>query len=186
MLVRSTLYLNGSSRWSEVSEGDVGNAAWIYGVGLKFEWTYQTDYATVTIGHTDLEGVTVEALKALLDEHPEGVVFYCGRAPHAVFLTDYEGDVFYTADPAPYCSGSRIPLADSWLGECYDHDQDAILSNATAYWSVTDCAVTADADEIPLDTLGLRQPETPSIQAVKELVLAQQGKLLSVLTMASE
>ena len=98
------------------------------------------------MGHTDLCGISAEALKALLDEHPEGVVFYCGGVPHAVLLTDYEDDTFYCADPAPYCSGSRVPLADSWLGYRLG-SQDTILRCATAYWSITDSRIGAATDE---------------------------------------
>ena len=153
MLVRSTLYLYGSSHWTEATESTVAPVAWLYGAGLLYTWTYQTSYASITVNHTDLSGITSDDLKALLDAHPEGIVFYCIGCPHAVFLTDYEDDTFYCADPAPYCAGERIPLAESWLGKCYGFDQDTILANASAYWSVTDCTVTADMDVVLMDSL---------------------------------
>ena len=153
MLIRSTLYLNGNSHWNEVDEYDVESVAWLSGAGLLFSWTFQTDYASISVNQTPLYGVTVDQLKALLDAHPEGIVFYCGNCPHAVFLTDYEGDTFYCSDPATYIAGSRIPLDASWLGECYGHDQATILANATAYWAVTSCAVDADQSVVPLDQL---------------------------------
>ena len=146
MLLRAALYLNGDSHWSEISESVAASACWIWGIGLAFDWSFNTDYASITVGHTDLCGISAEALKALLDEHPEGVVFYCGGVPHAVLLTDYEDDTFYCADPAPYCSGSRVPLADSWLGYRLG-SQDTILRCATAYWSITDSRIGAATDE---------------------------------------
>ena len=36
----------------------------------------------------------------LLAEHPEGIVLYDRRQPHAVLLTDYTDGVFYCSDPA--------------------------------------------------------------------------------------
>lgn len=153
MLIRSTLYMHGSSHWSTISESDAADACWIWGVGIKFDWSFETDYASITYTRQELSGISAEELKAVLDEHPEGVEFYCGGVPHACLLTDYEGDTFYCVDPAPYCSGKRVPLAESWNGYRLGGTQEAVLRNATAYWYVTDCTVTADMDEIPLDAI---------------------------------
>lgn len=166
MLLRSTLYLNGSSHWNEVTDEEVRSVAWLPGAGLLYGWTYETDYAAITVQNTELDGITPEALKALLDAHPEGIVFYCIASPHAVFLTDYEGDTFYCADPANYIAGSRIPLAESWLGECFDSDQDTILANASAYWAVTDCSVVSDVEVTPL--AALQAAETDQTETADE------------------
>lgn len=174
MLVRSTLYLYGSSHWTDATESTVGAVAWRYGAGLVYSWTYETAYASIRVDHTELSGITADALKALLDAHPEGIVFYCIGCPHAVFLTDYEGDTFYCADPAPYCSGARIPLAESWLGKRYGFDQEAVLANASAYWSVTECTVKADMDVIPMDTL----QKNTVMTAAKEDLNTWYGKLV--------
>ena len=182
MLVRSTVYLNGSSHWSEITESDVGSVAWRSGAGLVFEWTYQTDYASVSVRHEDLSGISEKDLKALLDDHPEGIVFYCIGCPHAVFLTDYEDGVFYCGDPAPGYAGERIPLADSWTGRCYGYDQDTVLANASAYWYVADCSVTPDMDEIPLDALGLRK--LPGTFEVVKTFLNEIGGLSDLVTPA--
>ena len=140
MLLRSALYLDGSEHWSEIDESTAASACWLSGVGLLYDWTFETDYARISVSQTPLYGITAEELKALLDEHPEGIVFYCGGVPHAVLLTDYEDETFYCADPAPYCSGSRVPLADSWLGNRLG-SQDNVLACATAYWSITDSQI---------------------------------------------
>lgn len=150
MLLRSALYLNGSSHWSEISERAAAASCWLWGTGILFQWSFETDYASISVERTAFYGISAEALRAVLDEHPEGVELYCGGVPHAVLLTDYEGDTFYCVDPAPYCSGRRVALADSWLGYRLG-SQESILRNATAYWSVTDMTVAADMDEIPLD-----------------------------------
>ena len=153
MLLRSALYLNGSSHWSEIGESEAANACWLWGQGILYQWTFETDYASIHVERTELNGITADELKAVLDEHPEGIEFYCGGVPHAVFLTDYEGDTFYCADPAPYNSCRRIPLSESWNACRLGGTQEAVLRNATAYWAITDMAVTADMDEIPLDAI---------------------------------
>ena len=185
MLVRSTLYMNGNSHWSEVSEGQVGSFAWLNGAGLLYTWTFRTDYAEISVGHTDLSGIAPDDLKALLDEHPEGIVFYCIGCPHAVFLSDYEGDTFYCADPAPYVAGERIPLADSWLGECYGHDQANVLAHATAYWSVTSCSVDVDMDEVPLFQVG-NNKAVGIVSLVRDIVSAEQANKTTSMVAMSE
>ena len=152
MLLRSALYLNGSSHWSEIGESEAADACWLWGQGILFQWSFETDYAQIDVEVTHLSGISDE-LKAVLDAHPEGIEFYCGGVPHAVFLTDYEGDTFYCADPAPYNSCRRIPLSESWNAYRLGGTQDAVLRNATAYWAITDMTVTADMDEIPLDLI---------------------------------
>jgi uncharacterized protein YgiM (DUF1202 family) len=64
-------------------------------------------------------------------------VLYCGKLPHALFLTGYQGDIFYCADTVQGISGRQIPLKSSWLGVKYG-SQAAILKNVTAYWYVSD------------------------------------------------
>lgn len=137
MMVRSCLYINGNAGWMNVTESSLKTVAWRSGVGLKWNFTYTTEEATVSVGHQGVSGFTVDSLKALLDKHPEGIVLYCGNLPHAVFLFGYEGDTFYCAETVSYYSGEAIPLADSWLGIKYG-SQSAVLSNATAYWYISE------------------------------------------------
>lgn len=180
MLVRATLYVNGSSYWDDVLEPDVEAVAWIAGAGLRYTFTYDAPYATITVGHTDVSGVSEEDLAAMLDEHPEGIVLYCGRLPHAVFLTDYEDGVFYVSDPAPYYAGCRIPLTEGWIGQCYNHDQNTILANVTAYWSVTEADVVSDMEGIQLDTLALSGGEAHAVENVKTMLAAEKATVTAV------
>ena len=134
MLLRSALYLNGSSHWSEIGESEAADACWLWGQGILFQWSFETDYAQIDVEVTHLSGISVDELKAVLDAHPDGIEFYC-------------------ADPAPYNSCRRIPLSESWNAYRLGGTQDAVLRNATAYWAITDMTVTADMDEIPLDLI---------------------------------
>ena len=167
MLLRSALYLNGCSHWSEIGESEAANACWLWGQGIMFQWSFETEYASIAVERTELYGITADELKAVLDEHPEGIEFYCGGVPHAVFLTDYEGDTFYCADPAPYNSCRRIPLADSWNGYRLGGTQDAVLRNATAYWSMTNMKITQDMDERPLDSIRAEAVKTQTRQLIR-------------------
>ena len=171
MLLRSALYMYGSSHWSEIGESEAANACWLWGSGILFEWSFETDYAKIDVERTVLSGITVDELKAVLDEHPEGIEFYCGGVPHAVFLTDYEGDTFYCADPAPYCSCKRVPISETWLGYRLGlGDQDAVLRNATAYWSIVSCDITADQDEVPMDDYLAEQEQIKTLTTAKQLL----------------
>ena len=136
MMIRARMYLNGNSQWSSVTESGIRSVAWINGMGLRWKFTYERNGDKITVSHADLDGISVSDLKAILDDHPEGIVLYCGYQPHAVFLTDYEGDTFYCADPTTDQSGKRIKLVDSWLGHGYG-TQERILNNVTAYWYVS-------------------------------------------------
>ena len=75
MLLRSALYIHGSSHWSEIGESDAANACWLWGQGIMFQWSFETDYASIQVERTELYGITADELKAVLDEHPEGIEF---------------------------------------------------------------------------------------------------------------
>lgn len=81
---------------------------------------------------------TSDALRELIDEHPEGIAAYDPNVPHAVLLTDYdeETDTFFCADPANYKAGSRIPLAESWNGECRGSSQSRVVAGLTRAWVI--------------------------------------------------
>ncbi|MBR5515726.1 MAG: hypothetical protein IKU52_05945, partial [Clostridia bacterium] len=72
--------------------------------------------------------------------HPEGFVLYCGNLPHAVFITDVEGDTIYCCDP-DYNEYQRTSLASSWLGVKYG-SQSSVLSNTTATWYVKSYSIS--------------------------------------------
>lgn len=137
MAIRARLYLSGNTNWSIVTEHSIFNTAWIGGKGLRHSFTYYIDGNSVSMNHADTSGISVASLKSLLDAHPEGIVLYCGDLPHAVFVSDYDGNTFYCGDPSEPYSGSRRTLSSSWLGYNYEYSQEKILNNVTAYWYVS-------------------------------------------------
>lgn len=140
MMIRSLLYLAGSEDYKQVTESDVRSTAWT-SVGLSWNWTYEVGEHTVTVGHKHVGGIGGKKLKKLLEDHPEGIVLYCGgSSPHAVFVTDCTDDVVYCADPAATYAGERMPLSDSLLGDRHG-SQSSILSDATAYWYIADSKI---------------------------------------------
>jgi len=140
MMIRARMYLSGNMDWDEVAESMVRQVAW-GGGGLQWNWTYTYNGSSVRVGRRSFEsdgvdGTTISELKSILDAHPEGIVFFCGnRNTHAVFLTDYEGDTFYCADPAGGYSGKRIKLSASLLGARFG-SQASILQEVSSYWYV--------------------------------------------------
>lgn len=140
MMIRASLYQHGNSSWSSVTENGLRSTAWVENVGLKWSFSQKVGSTTVQVGHRNVSGITEAALLELLHQHPEGIVLYCGKVPHAVYLTGYENGVFYCADTVKGISGRQIPLQSSWLGSFYSA-QAEILKNVTAYWFVEDYLV---------------------------------------------
>ena len=135
MMLRSCIYINGSDLWRQVTEGAVEACAWT-SEGLCWSFRYTLENNQFKISQKGCSGITAEVLKRVLDTHPEGIVLYCGGgAPHGVFLTDYEADTFYCADPAYSYAGDRVPLEQSLLGARHG-SQENILSAVCAYWYI--------------------------------------------------
>lgn len=132
MMVRRAAFLDGRSDWQDLGLDSVTADGWC-SAGVK--WNFET--AGYDIGVIDVAG-TSDALRELLDEHPEGIAAYDPNVPHAVLLTDYdeETDTFYCADPANYKAGSRIPLAESWNGECRGSSQSRVVAGLTRAWII--------------------------------------------------
>ncbi|MBE6948752.1 MAG: hypothetical protein E7456_02785 [Ruminococcaceae bacterium] len=152
MMIRSRMYLSNNNKWVLVTTNDVRTYGWLNGVGLYWNWTYTLDDCRINVRREIVEGITTEDLKAVLDAHPEGIVLYVTSVPHAVFLTDYEGDTFYCADPSPYYSGKRIPLSESYTASRVG-DQDAVLAATYSYWYVNSYSIPEYTDEVipPMD-----------------------------------
>ena len=167
MMIRSRLYLSGSKTWESATESTVASTAWGY-AGLWWSFKYEANGDTVQVGHESVSGVSASTLKKMLDEHPEGFVLYSANSPHAVFLTDYEGDTFYCADPAEaYGGGTRIKLADSLLGQQFG-GQAAVLSNTTDFWYITSYSVAGETGSSSLDTTAKKKTTTTKTITKKE------------------
>lgn len=155
MMIRSMISLAGSDNWQQVTESDVRYTAWT-SAGLSWNWSYSVGEDTLTVGHADVNGMTLEQVENLLEIHPEGFVLYCGgNQPHAVFLTDVEDGIVYCADPAWGYAGNRIPVAESLLGKRHG-DQSGVLADTTAYWYIADSSIV-----IPEPTRVVCPPELP-------------------------
>ena len=139
MMCRARAYLSGNDNWSSITEYDLTNCgAWSDSYGMSWNYTLSKPgdgIHSIRVSETAVSGLSLGTVKALLNAHPEGFVMYCGRLPHAIFITDYAGDTIYCADPGWGYSGDRRPLTSSYFGTCYG-SQANILANVTAYWYV--------------------------------------------------
>lgn len=140
MMLRARMYLSGNSDWDQITEPGIRSVAWLEGAGLRWTFTYTINGSSMTVNHKALSGISIEGLKAVLDKYPEGVVLHCNSLPHAVLVTDYEGDTFYCAETVKGYSEKRITLADSWMGKQYG-SQASVLSHATSYWYVASYSI---------------------------------------------
>ena len=111
MVLRNAAYLSGEEDWELITEDAVRSSAWMEGVGLLWDFSYD-DRRMV---EEDVAGT--EDLKSLLAEHPEGIVAYDSDWPHAIFMMDYDEETgtFYCADPAEGTPAGRIPVDESLI-----------------------------------------------------------------------
>ena len=113
MMLRRRAYLDGLDGWVDVTENSIKSTAWSGGLSHSFTYNaMHVGYATLPSG----KAAKTEALIQILAEHPEGIVLYDRRQPHAVLLTDYTDGVFYCSDPANGVSAGRVPTmtAPAW------------------------------------------------------------------------
>lgn len=132
MMVRRAAFLDDRADWQSIDLASVTADGWSSS-GVK--WHFAT--GGYEVGIVDVAG-TVESLRELLAQHPEGIAAYDPGVPHAVLLTDYDEETgtFYCADPANYYAGSRIPLAESWNGACHGKSQDAVIAGFSRAWVI--------------------------------------------------
>lgn len=96
MMLRRRAYLDGLTDWIDVTENSVKSSAWAGGLSHSFNYkAMQVGYATLPSSNAGKTQVLIE----LLAQHPEGIVLYDRRQPHAVLLTDYTDGVFYCSEP---------------------------------------------------------------------------------------
>ena len=164
MMCRARAYLSGNDNWSSITEYDLTNCgAWSDSYGMSWNYTLSKPgdgIHSIRVSETAVSGLSLGTVKALLNAHPEGFVMYCGRLPHAIFITDYQGDTIYCADPGWGYSGDRRPLTSSYFGTCYG-SQANILANVTAYWYVAGYNISSSGnaptgwlDSVTSDSVG--------------------------------
>lgn len=124
MLVRRRAYLDGVEDWQESTESRLRRVAWSR-VGLSHQFTI----SGITVHfETFLPDVPVESqLLVLLAQHPEGIIAYDSRKPHAVLVTDYTDGVFYCSDPSVKAPAGRIPADEATID----------IARANIYWYVS-------------------------------------------------
>ncbi|WP_243001234.1 hypothetical protein [Faecalibacterium sp. OF04-11AC] len=115
----------------------------------------QVGYATLPSSNAEKTQVLIE----LLAKHPEGIVLYDRRQPHAVLLTDYTDGVFYCSDPAGSVSSGRVPISGASIS----------IAGASCYWYIT-------SDQNSINT----QPDSLRLEGVRYPVNLRTGSGMSV------
>ncbi len=118
MMIRRAAMLSGDTNWRQITEQSVRKTAWAEKTGLKWNFTA----AGMTVAHRSLS--SKDELIRLLNSHPEGVVIYNSRKPHAILVTDYTNGVFYCSDPSNDKPDGRYPIAQASItlesaGRCW-------------------------------------------------------------------
>ena len=125
MMLRRRAYLDGLADWVDVTENSVRPAAWSNGLSHSFTYkAMKVRYATLPADN----GAKTQTLIDLLAAHPEGIVLYDRRQPHAILLTDYTDGVFYCSDPAGNISAGRVPISSASVS----------IAGASCYWYIAE------------------------------------------------
>ena len=156
MMLRRRAYLDGLIDWVDVTENSVKSSAWSGGLSHSFNYkAMQVGYATLPSGNAEKTQVLVE----LLAQHPEGIVLYDRRQPHAVLLTDYTDGVFYCSDPAGSVSSGRVPISAASIS----------IGSSSCYWYIT-----SDQNSVSV------QPDSLRLEGVKYPINLRLGSGMSV------
>ena len=156
MMLRRRAYLDGLIDWVDVTENSVKSSAWSGGLSHSFNYkAMQVGYATLPSGNAEKTQVLVE----LLAQHPEGIVLYDRRQPHAVLLTDYTDGVFYCSDPAGSVSSGRVPISAASIS----------IGSSSCYWYIT-----SDQNSVAV------QPDNLRLEGVKYPINLRLGSGMSV------
>ena len=156
MMLRRRAYLDGLTDWIDVTENSVKSSAWAGGLSHSFNYkAMQVGYATLPSSNAEKTQVLVE----LLAQHPEGIVLYDRRQPHAVLLTDYTDGVFYCSDPAGSVSSGRVPISAASIS----------IGSSSCYWYIT-----SDQNSVAV------QPDSLRLEGVKYPINLRLGSGMSV------
>ena len=156
MMLRRRAYLDGLIDWVDVTENSVKSSAWSGGLSHSFNYkAMQVGYATLPSSNAEKTQVLIE----LLAQHPEGIVLYDRRQPHAVLLTDYTDGVFYCSDPAGSVSSGRVPISAASIS----------IGSSSCYWYIT-----SDQNSVAV------QPDSLRLEGVKYPVNLRLGSGMSV------
>ena len=156
MMLRRRAYLDGLNDWVDVTENSVKSSAWSGGLSHSFNYkAMQVGYATLPSSNAEKTQVLVE----LLAQHPEGIVLYDRRQPHAVLLTDYTDGVFYCSDPAGSVSSGRVPISAASIS----------IGSSSCYWYIT-----SDQNSVAV------QPDSLRLEGVKYPINLRLGSGMSV------
>ena len=125
MMLRRRAYLDGLADWVDVTENSVRPAAWSNGLSHSFTYkAMKVRYATLPADN----GAKTQTLIDLLAAHPEGIVLYDRRQPHAILLTDYTDGVFYCSDPAGNITAGRVPISSASVS----------IAGSSCYWYIAE------------------------------------------------
>lgn len=105
VMLRRAAMLSGNEKWEQITESSVRKKAWLEEAGLKWDFTV----SGIQVVHKEL--LSTDELIRMLKEHPEGIVIYNTKLPHAVLVTDYTDGFFYCSDPSNDKPSGRYPIS---------------------------------------------------------------------------
>ncbi len=136
-MFRRRAIIDGISGWENITHTNYSKKITTNGVSVR---ATITDVLGMNASRTNnLTNNKKSYFISMLNEHPEGIVIYCGSNPmHTVLLTDYEAatDTFYCAETLSRYSYGRIPLTSCYINNG-GLSQDAVISKISYIWYIS-------------------------------------------------
>lgn len=161
MMLRARMYLSNNSNWTAITESSLAPYGWIDGAGQRSTYSCSFAGCSFNVKQAYVNGLTVSQLQNILAAHPEGICIYVTSIPHAQWITDVDGGVVYSGDSSCSAYFGRRPLANTYQGQCYGYNQQAVLNNVTSYWYVASYNVFANANYNTTTTTTLSRANLP-------------------------
>ncbi len=138
-MFRRRAIIDGISGWESITHQIYSSKITTNGVTVR--WTI-TDVLGMNASMTsNLTDNKKSYFISMLNNHPEGIVIYCGNSPmHTVLLTDYDSstDTFYCAETLSQFAYGRIPLTSCYISTYNGGlSQNSIISKISQIWYIS-------------------------------------------------
>ena len=138
-MFRRRAIIDGDSEWESITHNNYKNTITTNGVSVR--WTITDVRGMNASMNSDLTSNKKNYFISMLNNHPEGIVIYCGSNPmHTVLLTDYDSstDTFYCAETLSSFGYGRIPLTSCYLSTYNGGlSQSSVISKISQIWYVS-------------------------------------------------
>ncbi len=138
-MFRRRAIIDGDDGWQSITHSNYSSTITTNGVSVR--WTITNVRGMNASMTSSLTSNKKSFFISMLNNHPEGIVIYCGGSPmHTVLLTDYDSstDTFYCAETLSAFGYGRIPLTSCYISTANGGlSQAGVISKISQIWYIT-------------------------------------------------